>query len=139
MLRVPQLDTCVVCEIVRPELGGKLTMLGFMGVCPNVDVGSPKLDQPLVLSFVMSGGPGEGTFMATFDVIDVASDRVVAATGPLPCIALPDARNNFAPALFLVFGSPGRYAARCLVDEREVYRAEFMVSERPFPPEFKRP
>jgi hypothetical protein len=131
---IPTLDSCLICEAIRPELGGKLILLGYMGVCPNVDIGVPQLDQPLVLTFLFSGSAGDGTFMASFDVIDESSERLVAATGPLPCVAAPDTRTNLAPTLLLTFGQTGRFAVRCIVEGREVFKGPFTVSHRQFPP-----
>lgn len=39
----PSFDFCLICDGARPEIGGKLTILGFYGVAPNVEivVGNP--------------------------------------------------------------------------------------------------
>lgn len=39
----PNFDFCLICDGARPEIGGKLTILGFFGVAPNVEivVGNP--------------------------------------------------------------------------------------------------
>lgn len=34
----PNFDFCIICDAVRPEVGGKLTLLGFYGLAPNVEI-----------------------------------------------------------------------------------------------------
>jgi hypothetical protein len=53
----PAIDYCLVCEGVRQEFGGKLTILGFFGVTPNVDIGVGNLNQPLTLMVVLGLAP----------------------------------------------------------------------------------
>jgi hypothetical protein len=129
MAVIPRLDTCLVCDMIRPELGGKVTILGHLGICPNVDVGVPRLDQPVALTFFIAGGPGDGTFMASFDVVDEADERVLASTGSVECSATRVTATYFAPLLVLTFGSAGRFAVRCIVDEQERFRGRFAVSQ----------
>jgi len=47
---------CIVCEGLRPELGQKLTILGFFGVAPNVEIVVANPNIPLSLS-LLSGFP----------------------------------------------------------------------------------
>lgn len=130
---LPRLDNCIICEIVRGELNGKLTILGFFGVCPNVDVQLSRMDQPAVLTFLVTGPPGDGDFAITFAVIDEADGRVVAETAELPFVARPNAVTNLAPTLMLTFGRPGMYALRCVVNGAPHYRASFKVSQSAIP------
>jgi hypothetical protein len=52
----PPINFCIVCEGIRPELGGKLSILGFFGVTPNVDIGVVRLEQPLSVTVVLGFG-----------------------------------------------------------------------------------
>lgn len=126
---IPVMDTCIVCDMIRPELGGKVMILGFMGLSPHVDIGVPRLEQPIMLTFVLSGSPCDGTFMAAFDIVETSNGRVVAATAPFPCVGQPDRRTSIAPTLLATFGHPGGYAMRFLVEGKEQYRALFAVSQ----------
>src|SRR5260370_17099706 len=53
----PNFDFCLICEGIRQELGGKLTILGFFGMTPNVEVAVANPNQPLVLSLVAGFPP----------------------------------------------------------------------------------
>jgi len=124
---IPQIESCIVCDFVRPELNGKLIIVGFFGVCPNVTVTVQRLDQPTALTFLFSGGPGVGSYTFTFEVVDESEQRVVASTMGLPFEATPQAPTLLAPSLLLVFGHPGKFVIRCLVDQVERFRAYFHI------------
>jgi hypothetical protein len=53
-------DFCILCEGVRPEVGGKLTVLGFFGVAPSVEIVVQNPNQPLMMSFIAGFPPVTG-------------------------------------------------------------------------------
>jgi hypothetical protein len=53
----PNVSYCLVCDGLRPEIGGKLTILGFFGVTPNVEIVVINQALPLNLAFVMGFPP----------------------------------------------------------------------------------
>jgi hypothetical protein len=115
--------------LVRRELAGKLTILGYFGMCPNVNVGVARLDQPTVLTFLIIGDSGEGQFSTTVSVIDERDQRVVATAPDISIVAEPDSGTSLAPALMIVFGRPGQYTIRVHLDGNERYRGAFRVSQ----------
>jgi hypothetical protein len=52
----PAINYCLVCETARPELGGKISLLGFVGLSPDVDLGVQRFGQPLLLTLVLGFG-----------------------------------------------------------------------------------
>jgi hypothetical protein len=52
----PAVTFCLMCESIRQEMANKLSILGFFGVLPDVDIGAVRLDQPLVLAVVLGFG-----------------------------------------------------------------------------------
>lgn len=108
-------------------MGGKLSVLGFFGVCPNVEVGVPRLDHPTFLTFLVSGDAGEGSFTGAAAVVDEANERVIGATADMPFTALPNRLTVLAPTLMLVFGRSGQYSLRVFVNQQEQFRATFRV------------
>lgn len=119
----------MVCDTVRPELNGKLIVLGYFGICPNVVVGIPQLDQPTVLTFVFSGSPGEGSFMVTFEVSDEVDGRVLSSTPPAPLHAKPASMTTLVTTFLLAFGHAGQFAIRCFIDGAEGFRGQFQVEQ----------
>jgi hypothetical protein len=53
----PKIEFCIVCEQLRPELGGKIQILGFYGVAPNVEVLTAKLGKAFAMSFLVGFAP----------------------------------------------------------------------------------
>jgi hypothetical protein len=53
----PEFDFCLICDGVRPEMGGKLTLLGFYGIAPNVEVAIGNPAFPLSLAIVAGFPP----------------------------------------------------------------------------------
>lgn len=47
----PNFNYCLICDLLHPEGGGKVTILGFYGLAPNVEVALGNLAQPLNLTF----------------------------------------------------------------------------------------
>ena len=127
MSAIPRFEACIVCDIVRPELNGKLILLGFIGICPNVEVGLLHIDQAAAVTFVLSGGPGDGTFSGYVTVVDESDQRVVAETTEMPFTAQPNAPTTLAPTLLLTFGRPGAFSVRLFIEDAEQFRGAFRV------------
>jgi hypothetical protein len=113
---------------VRPELNGKLIILGYFGVCPHVEVKIPQLDRLVSLAFVLSGSLTAGQHEVVLEILEQASDRVVVSTAKQPLtIDAGEGRVNLAPTLPIAFQKPGSYEIRCLVDGFEAFRGAFRV------------
>jgi hypothetical protein len=130
---IPQFGSCLVCEIIRPEQNGKLIILGFFGVCPNVDIILVQIDQPSVLTFLFNGGPGEGQYEASFDIVDQTGRILIASAAPMPFTAQPNSPTSLSTTLFSTFGFPGIYAIRCLINGVEHFRGYFRVGQAQVP------
>lgn len=72
----PQLDFCIVCENLRPEYGGKLTILGFYGLSPNVDILTPQLMVSLQIAFILGFPP------PTAQIAEQRHEQRTAILGP---------------------------------------------------------
>jgi hypothetical protein len=120
-----QVQSCLVCEEARPELGGKWTLLGFFGVTPDVHVGIGDFSKPITLCFVFLGGPLAGRIRGAC--------RVAAPSGAnIPGGA--EVEGEFSPdrptsAFFLGFQNvvpgPGRYTIVFALNGRDIYESTF--------------
>ena len=124
----PDFSHCLITDLIREELYGKLTLLGFLGVCPHVDVGLRNVEQPTALTFLIVGEPFEGSFMSWFEVFDEAEQRVIASTAPVPVAGNPRIGTTVAATLVLVFGHSGPFTVRLFADGMMKFRAPFRVS-----------
>jgi len=124
---VPEFSSCIVCEGVREEARGKLTILGFFGIAPDVAIQVQHLDQPIGLSFMALGTPGEGKFMASFEVVDTADGRKIAETAAGAFAANPENRTMAVLTAPLLFGRASTYALRFFLDGSLTLEAKFDV------------
>jgi hypothetical protein len=53
----PNSEFCIICEGIRPEIGGKVTILGFYGVAPHVEILVPVLGALTSFSFLIGFAP----------------------------------------------------------------------------------
>jgi hypothetical protein len=94
----PEIAQCLVCEIIRPEEGGKLSILGFFGMAPNVEIQIQNLDVPLVgLAFVFLGSAFEydpsGPPQFISILLKSPAGSTVVETPPTP-LNVPTLRGN---------------------------------------------
>jgi hypothetical protein len=119
---------CIFCEGVRPEIGGKATILGFGGLLPYVTVGvQDKLKKQVDFTLLIST-KGDGDVSAEFEILDpncavLAEQKAVKIDWDGP-----EEITNLVlqfPAVKLT--SPGLYAVRVAVDGKEIYKSSFQV------------
>jgi hypothetical protein len=88
----PAFSFCLICDAIRPEVGGKLAILGFYGLTPNVEVGIGNAALPVALSFVAGFPPvadaGRAVYVH-FTVITRPDGREVLRTSPSPLNVAP--------------------------------------------------
>lgn len=126
----PSLSYCLICDVLRPEVGSKLTILGFYGLAPNVDVRVVNQNSPVNLSFlagfpaVQDARPYAGTLIVTKPNGTTASQtgpvaiQVVAGRGGawgVGCIIAP-------PHI------PGRHSVRFLINNEVKLETSFTLS-----------
>jgi hypothetical protein len=130
---IPKFETCLICDLVREEPRRKLSILGFFGVCPRVEVSVPYLDQAVSLTFLLVGSPGDGQFTATIELVDKVSNRIVASGANISIRATPKAATSLGLTLLPTFGRAGVYALKCQVGSDLPFEALFHVSQAPLP------
>ena len=115
----PIFDSCVVCDLVRPELGGKFMLLGFYGVAPNVEIVIQSLNTPIVLSMVAASPPVLDSNIAyEYVVIITRPDGLgILQTPPRRLVPTKDIRIHF-PIAFNIAPPilPGRYSVHITVN-----------------------
>ena len=131
----PQIRHCLVCEDIRPEAHRKNTLLGFYGVTPYAEIRIQDLTQPIGrLAFFLMGGPGEGTFKVSFEILGEDGFVVVPRIDGTAVIKGNDARYtagyNFTFGFGLLrFPAPGRYTVRLFVEGQPHFEDSFAVSQ----------
>jgi len=127
----PNFNNCIVCDIVRPELNGKLILLGFYGFTPNVLLTISDINRPLVLSILACCPP-----ISEVDVSYECSTSVVRPDGvgvfqtPPMRLAVAQGRGVSLPLGFSIAPPilPGRYAVRITVNGDLKMDSSFSIS-----------
>jgi len=126
----PPFDFCLVCDGVRPEIGGKLTILGFYGSAPNVEivVGNPAA--PVTVALV-AGFPPVADVQTVYNhafVITKPDRTVLHQTPPTRLNVSPSGRGivvyGFIISPPIIFGS---YSIRILVNGEPKLDTSFRV------------
>jgi hypothetical protein len=127
-MALPKIRTCLVCEAVRAEVGGKWTLLGFFGVTPDVQVSIANFAFPVTLCFAFVGGDGSGRVRASIRVLTPSGKEIsgTAVDGEL-------APGKLASMFFMNFQSvlpgAGRYTVVLDMNGQEGYRDTFSLAQ----------
>ncbi len=119
----PAINECLVCEIVRGEQGGKLSLLGFFGIAPDVEIVIQNLDLPVAnLAFVFLGvayqpTPTDPPFEISIRITD-PQNVLVFESPPAPLSApAPGNRTMVAASIGnLRVSTVGRYRVSLIVN-----------------------
>jgi hypothetical protein len=123
----PKVEQCILCDSIREEVRQKISILGFLGICPNAGVRVQHLDRPVAITFLFLAGFGDGDHSISFEVADGTGDKIIArAKGPGISVD-PASRANVVAQLPLTFDNAGVFEIRLLVDERVAFVGRFKV------------
>jgi hypothetical protein len=123
-------DFCIICELVRPEAGGKLTILGFYGLAPHVEVVVGNPSQPVQLSFVAGFPPvtvpvAAGGYQSMITV-SKPNGSLIFQTPPTPLQASTSLRGVIASSFVLMPPHAwGRHTIRVKVNTEQKLEALF--------------
>jgi len=128
-----KISHCVICDGVRPELSNKLTLLGFFGITPNVEVRLGTVSLPVdELTFILIGSVSgsAGSAEVAFELFDWSDSSIFSVSKSHDI--KPVERSNFIfNVRSLKFPHTGRYKIRMRVDGRVIYNTDFLISEGP--------
>ncbi len=123
----PNFNYCLVCEGLRPELGGKLTLLGFYGLAPNVEIVIINHNLPVNLTFLAG-------FPAVQEIRPYVGSLVVTKPNGNIAFQAPPIPLNIVEGRGGVFGAAciiapphvvGRHSVQILVNNEEKLRTDF--------------
>lgn len=139
----PKFKYCLIADNARDEANGKVTLLGFLGISPEVELfigppaAPPGVLNALGLSFLFIGGPGSGTFDVTYELYDVDQKKVLATintgqpTQLVPRVPTRPGNTNFVINVTMPVPHFGEYELRLLVSGQVTYTGRFKVSQQP--------
>jgi len=127
----PQFNSCVICESIRPELGGKLTLLGFYGFSPTVEIVAGNIGQPLSVA-VLAGFPpvpaadAQALHRHYFIVTD-PNGKVLFQTPANPLNVQAGKAGIVAAAFIIPPTVPGKHTVKVLVDDELKFEGAFSI------------
>ncbi len=121
----PEIKHCLIADSVRPEAFGKVTLLGFFGVAPDVSINVKNFANPLELGFLLLGGTGDAAGTIQFQLVDSNSQVLVATPPGTVQMASDGKRMSSALGITHRYAGPGRYALRLVLDGKPHYDAWF--------------
>jgi hypothetical protein len=130
----PPIRHCLICEEVRPEVGGKCLILGFFGVAPNVNLIVQDLTKPLEkLCFLLVCEPGEGSYKITMKIAGPKGEMILAPPEVDFLFPSPSQSVNAVNTIFGISGAQfptaGKYRFILLVQGKEHFATSFDVSQ----------
>jgi hypothetical protein len=127
-----ELSNCVVCEEARHEVENKTTLIGFLGVCPQVEVKVADLEKTVErLTLILSGSVrGTGKGLVKFELLDPSGDSVTKIND-MP-FDVPSGRRITFAQLFIQLKNvklslPGQYVIRAYIQDGQTFEASFAV------------
>jgi len=125
----PKIHHCLVCEDLREERNRKISILGFYGTTPNVDIIVTELNKPIPrVAFLLLGEKGEGEFEASIELLSPDGKPLVLAKLGKVEILQATRRYSYGMGLQqLVFPQDGTYTLKFLIDGKDHYETTFNV------------
>ncbi|MGP0018820.1 MAG: hypothetical protein ACLPHP_09655 [Candidatus Sulfotelmatobacter sp.] len=126
----PTFDFCIICDIVRPELGGKSILLGFYGLAPNVDITVPDVNRPMGLTMLAGCPPvAEANLGYECSVVITRPDGVGIFQTPQLRLAVSQDKRMQIPVWFNIAPPilPGRYSIRLTVNHELKLDTSFSI------------
>ena len=131
-----KVNHCIVCEGLRPEVGGKSTIVGFVGVLPNVKIWIGNLDAPIPqLTFVFIFAPEKTHLQIRPQIISPEGKPIL----PIEHTATIELFDAYASNVVINMGGfsfpqAGEYTVQLYSDEAIIFSEKMTVQEGSAPP-----
>ena len=129
-MKFPEIVHCLICEDVRPEPNKKLSILGFFGIAPNVEI-RLDVDKPMErLTLVLLCGPSEpGAASLTATIQHEDGTKLVSFDGVAVQLPKSDKINLTLAAINVPVPKHGKYQIVVTEDGTRVFISEFLISQ----------
>lgn len=126
----PAINYCLVCEGARPEVGGKLTVLGFFGVTPNVEIGVARLDQPMVLMVILGFGIVEDAnqvYNHSFVILNPDGSALAKSVQPSPINVVAGRPGLIGFSATAIPNVAGLRTVRLIINQQTHFEDKFLI------------
>lgn len=103
-----------------------MSLLGFFGIAPDVQIKIKDFSKPLDLAFVLMGGSGDARGRLELQLRD-SSDKVLLSTPPgdVDVTGQSGKRLQSAIQIGFIYPGPGKYKFVMLLDKAKHFEASF--------------
>ncbi len=128
----PKINYCIVCDDVRTEIHNKITLLGFFGVTPDVEIIVKDFNKPIEkITFVISAGKGKGSYPVSCEILDYKSE-IIKSFPEKNLELLPDKGTTFGIVLNnITYPGPGKYTLKILLGKETFTTYFHMLQGKP--------
>jgi hypothetical protein len=136
----PDFDYCLICDGIRQEIGNKLTINGYYGMAPNVEIsiGNPGL--PVVICLVAGLPTGPNATYSAETIIDRPNGQTAIQMPNMSIEVSADKRGLIAIGAALPPPqSWGLHSIRIVIDGQPKLDTSFVVKPAIIPPPVGRP
>jgi hypothetical protein len=122
---------CIICEGLRPEVNGKATILGFIGILPNARLWVGSLNTPAsFFTLVFTFSPEAAVVRIRPQILDPHGRSIIPVESYAMLQLLEEYPSNVVINLAgLEFVSTGRHTVQLYVDDRLSYSESVMIYE----------
>jgi hypothetical protein len=133
-MALAKIDSCIVCDGIRPELNNKTILFGFYGIAPYVTVRLINVNLPANLCFVFSGGATDvGRYNVRLRLLDPAGSEITNDTNSPPIkegvLGAGQGGTNIFLSFVGVLGKVGRYRVSLMVDGVEHFSTSLGIEQ----------
>jgi hypothetical protein len=135
---LPPINACLVCEDVRPEARGLVSLLGFYGLTPNAEVFVVDFNRPVerLAFYIEANGASDGReHRIAFELRDPGDVLIVPPAEAVPTGVPPPAPTQIRVAVIFTALNltlrPGRYRIVIRVDGEEHFTDTFGARQAP--------
>ena len=127
MAPTPKVLACLIADAVRSETNGKLTLLGFCGITPNVTLGIKDINSPVQVAFIFSLERGNGRFALSCEISHERTSQVIVHTDPQSIAITPKDAPYLVFQYVVMIPATGTYRIRLLDGTRPHYTTTFEI------------
>jgi hypothetical protein len=127
----PNFDYCIICDLIRPEMAGKVAILGYYGMTPHVDILILNSSIPTQISLLCGFAPiRDADRYESVTVISRPDGTAIFQSPPMLLNISPTGRGLFGMGFAIPPNSPfGRYSIRIVVNGEAKLDTSFNVRQ----------
>ncbi len=129
----PRFRLLLLADLIRPEADSKLTILGFLGIAPLVEVRYSDFNVPLAISFLLVGEPGSERHNFRAEIIGPDERKLINSKAEEGLLEPAGPENQMATVVMvtLKYPGPGTYKFQVISNDEIQFEETFRLASKP--------